>query len=338
MYKSSLFIKFSAVALSLCILITGCSKDGADNTASGKDADITHTIQTTTTPPASLSPTVSPSTAPAADWEYKIVQKGYYNACASFDEDGNLISSSPVNVGENVYYNDFDEYYDNFICYSNVYNGAILSLSDEVHHSGDNSVKVTGRGSDYSGLTGFALNFDQTNGIDFSSTPKLNLNLDYWCYFTDDFGNGLSAPMKFAVWSNCFTGEGISADEAANDMNLIAADLKEKLDAAEDDPTIDKDRVQGEYDYALLVIDSIRKEFETAAAQGLKCVGIYSLDFETWGNYSIDISIDTSLTTDASLTPYVAISTLGELNAANVSFYNPFYIDDLVIKVNAIEE
>ncbi len=335
MYKSNLFTKFSAVALSLCILATGCGKENGDNTASGGTADVTQAVQETT-PTATPSPTPLP--APVPEWEYKITQKGYYNACASFDEDGNLISSAPVTAGENVYYNDFDEYYDNFICYTNVYNGAALALSDEIHHSGDNSVKVTGRGSDHSGLTGFALNFDRSNGLDFSATPKLNLNVDYWCYFTDDFGNGLSAPMKFAVWSNCFTGEGISADEAANDMNVIAADLKEKLDAAEEDPTINKDSVQGEYDYAILVIDSIRKEFEAAAAQGLKCIGIYSLDFETWGNYNIDISVDTSIATNAALTPYIAISTLGELNAANVSFYNPFYIDDLVVKVNSIEE
>jgi hypothetical protein len=75
-------------------------------------------------------------------------------------------------------------------------------------------------------------------------------------------------------------------------------------------------------------------------------VGLFTVDTYTWSRCKADITLcinsqienDNGDLVENTATPALIITTIGESNAKNVSFYNPFYLDDMVLTINSIEE
>ena len=181
------FVKILFVATGL-LLFGGCGKKAGEKATAGEAERMQQASEDTASKPESSSssaditvtdvptkaltatPTAVPSATPVPGyeegWVYKIVQSGYYNACAKWDADGNLLEEPEYTAGKQIYYNDCDEYYDNFVAGDNVFGQAIISLDDGTAHSSDNSLKITGRIQESSGFSGFGFKIGKNNILD----------------------------------------------------------------------------------------------------------------------------------------------------------------------------
>lgn len=298
-----------AVFAGLCVMLTGCGKN-TDNATPDTSATNTPVPANTSTPAPTATPAPSPTPEPSGEWVYSIVQDGYYNAAAKWDEDENLISYPETVSGQYIYYNDCDEYYNNFVHPTNVFNGAKFSLDDDIRHSGDNSIKITGRESSTEGFSGFALKFSEENALPLSEFNGSECTLGFWVYFQDDFNNGISDEFTFCVWS--------SLDNA---LDPAASNATEELgeDASEEEKDLNK---------------MIKTENDYAAEAGFSKIATVTVPKETWTYVEVPFRIALSEADEAE-PPMLAVATLGENNSANITYYNPFYIDDITVTYNS---
>ncbi|MDD6102363.1 MAG: hypothetical protein PUB67_04555 [Clostridiales bacterium] len=295
-----------------CILILcACGRKADNPDDSGK---ATPDNATTATPFATATPTSTPIPTPTPipnvpEWEYKIIQGGYYNACAKWDEKGALKENAEFKNDSQVYFNDCDEYYDNFIDKGNVFGEALLTLDDLVHHSGDNSAKITNRLSSGRGFSGFALKLNKANALD--GLYKLNFDgtLDLWIYYQDDFNNQIDEVLTFCAFIN-----------HTDEKKILSKDdiLSEITDSK--------------------IKTSVNNTLLAAEKSKFKPVFTFKVQKNTWTRVHIPVSITGRSDIKDKTDTMIAISTLGEIPSANVSFYNPFYVDDISLLINKIHE
>lgn len=309
-----------AVLAGICVMTAGCGKE-KDNATPDTAAANTPVPTNTATPAPTATPTPEPASEPSDEWVYRIVQDGYYNAAAEWDEDENPVSYPEAVIGEYIYYNDCDEYYNNFVHPSNVFNGAKFSLDDDIRHSGDNSIKITGRESETNGFSGFALRFSEENALPAENYSSANCTLGFWVYYQDDFNNGISDEFTFCVWSN--------TDRTLDPVSSNATEEPAE-DATEDEKNLYK---------------MVKAENDDAAETGFSKLATVTVPKETWTYVEVPFSIlpaqdsqEEDGGTDGSSEPMLVIATLGENNSANITYYNPFYLDDITVTYNGTAE
>lgn len=310
----------AAVAVSvLCALLSGCGKSGKNATPSEA---VSPTPAGTSTPTPTNTPLPTPTATPTPeqtdDWSYHIEQNGYYNAAAKWDENGNLVSLPELTPKGYIYYNDCDEYYNNFVHESNVFNGAKTTLDFDIQHSGDNSVKITGRESDTEGFSGFALKFSEENALPIKDFNSINCTVGFWVYYEDEYKTGLPDELDFAVWSNL--DDSLSPEEA----NIIE-------EPAEDASDEEKDA------YKLR-----KKENEKAAGDGYTFISDVKVQKETWTYVEIPFRVSKGAESLENLTgenaPSLAITSFGESNSSTITYYNPFFLDDITVTFDSAIE
>lgn len=304
----------TALILSMACLLVACGgkkpsgSDDPNPTVSSSAPTNTPTASAPTateTPSPSPLPTATPTPDPSV-WEYKIVQSGYYNACATWDQKGKLKKNAKFEEGKEVYYNDCDEYYDNFVDKGNVFGEAEFNVDDLVHHSGDNSLKITNRLSKSSGFAGFGLKLSKANGLDGLYKLNFDATLDVWVYYQNDFNNDIADKLTFCVYTN----------SPKDGTGLKLEDLTAKID----DATVKR---------------SIQNTIIKATASKYTPIYTFKVKKNTWTRVQIPVSIK-GRSELGNVDTTIAISTLGEKASANVSYYNPFYIDDIVLKIDKI--
>jgi hypothetical protein len=314
----------------LGILCAGCS---SSEDATVPTAAPSSTATPSPEPTATPTPTISPTPTPV--WSYQIVQNGYYNASASWDDEGNFIDYPAVSAGAEIYYNDFDEYYNNFVYENDIINDAELFLSDEIQHSGDNSIKVSNREASTKGFSGFALTLDDNNAISLEKDVTMDVTFDFWAYYQDDFGNGVGDTVTFALWSNC-------AERNYNIKDLCNA-FGFEYDDYKDTTASDFDNDDDKANSTLFGI--INSEYSNAGNKGYVLVGLFTVDTYTWSRCEAKVTLcinsqienSSGELIDNTATPSFVITTIGDSNSKNVSFYNPFYLDDIVLTIDSIE-
>lgn len=309
MFKNK-FIICVLVCTGLCFVLTGCGKD--TNKATPGTA-----VSLTPTPTVTEAPTPTPTNTPAATptptptpvgWYYQIVQNGYYNAAATWDENENLVAYPEPVADEYIYYNDCDEYYNNFIRTTNVFNNAMITLDDSRNHSGDNSIKITGRDSQTKGFSGFALILNEDNAIPYANYNQTTNTLGFWVYYQDDFNNGVPETLTFAVYSN------LDKSLSPSECNTV----KEP-----EEPT----------DEETEIYENTKSQNKYATDRGFSLLTTAEVAFKTWTYIEVPFNIDLD-SVDEDYAPMLAITTLGESNSDNITFYNPYYIDDITITHN----
>lgn len=304
MIKRKLVTCVVAIA-GMCVILTGCSNN-KDKATPDTAVTATPVPTNTPTPEPTATPSPSPTPTPEDEWVYQIVQNGYYNAAAQWDENEALVAYPEAVEGEYIYYNDCDEYYNNFISNTNVFNDAKFTLDDEERHSGDNSVKVTGRETGTKGFSGFALRFTEANAIPYSNYNNTKCTLGFWVYYQDDFNNSIPDELTFCVWSNLDSSLDPVASNATDEPGEEATDEEEAL-------------------YKIL-----KAENDYAAEQGFSKITTVTVPIETWTYVEVPFTISFS-EENTEYEPMLAIATLGESNSDNVTYYNPFYIDDITV-------
>lgn len=299
-----------ATLTGLCFALTGCGKNKEKATP---DIAATNTpVPTnTSTPTPTNSPTPTPTPTPENEWVYKIVQNGYYNAAAVWDEDENLIEYPTPVIGEYIYYNDCDEYYNNFVHETNTFNDATITLDDEDQHSGDNSVKISSRESGTKGFSGFALKFSKENAIPVTNHNNSTCTLGFWIYYQSDFGTNVANELTFCVWSNL--------DDSLDPVATNATDTP-----AEDADEAAKD-----------LYELVKKENDYAAKCSMSKIATVTVPKETWTYVEVPFNISLK-DANAVEDPMLAIATLGESSSINVTYYNPFYIDDITVTLDSV--
>ena len=171
---------------------------------------------------AKKDPTPTPNTDYADNWTYKIVLDGFYNASATWSEDGKLVSGPSYEVGSQVYYSDCDEYYNNFVNYNNVFNEATMFIDDIYAHSSDNSEKITNRLQWTKGFSGFRMALNANNALDFAQLNGKTITFGMFVYYTDEFGLGVPEEMTFAYWSNLNPSVDSVNEVKSTDENALA--------------------------------------------------------------------------------------------------------------------
>lgn len=329
--------KSIALALALSMSLSafcscGGSKDKADESADNKatsdvassdvaSADVATSENSGKPIPDGTTPSPTPTPSYEETWKYQIVQKGYYNAAATWDEEGNLLAGPTYEPGSQVYYNDCDEYYDNFVSDVNIFGDADLTLDDAYAHSCDNSVKITGRTQENRGLSGFALRFCEENVLDLSKLKGKQVTLGLWVYYADDILNSVDPEMTFAVWSNL--------DPDNERKNEILTEEPEYIEITDNMSDEEKSEAESTNYHLRSWYDRRNREEELAHDRAFTKLTEVTVPYKTW-KY---IEVTTTVNTDD---PYamLAVSTLGETNSENVSFYNPFYVDDIILTIN----
>ncbi|MGN0165410.1 MAG: hypothetical protein ACI39R_04445 [Lachnospiraceae bacterium] len=311
MFKKKLITGFLTLS-GFCMLCTGCGQKNQAATG-GNAISSTPSPAATDTPAPTPTNTPTPSPTPVPDnvWEYKIVQNGYYNAAATWDENGVMTAYPEAVEGEYIYYNDCDEYYNNFVSETNVFNDAMISLDFDIAHSCDNSVKITGRESTTNGFAGFALRFNEENAIPLTNVNNASYTLGFWVYFQDDFNNGIEDEFTFCIWTN-------------TDENLSPEKTCQTTEPGEDASDEEKDlykRIKAEYDYS--------------AKQGFSALMKVTVQKETWTYVEVPFNICLSEKSEVT-EPMIVIATLGESNSYNITYYNPFYLDDITLTYDGI--
>ena len=321
------------------LMLCGCGQTAGEKATVG-DAERAAAISVTEAPTETPEPTPLPTATPAPTdtptptpsgpteiptyeeaWKYSIVRSGYYNACAKWDADGNLLEGPDYTPGNQIYYNDCDEYYDNFVAKENVFGKAMISLDDEVAHSGDNSLKITGRVAESGGFSGFGFRLSDVNVLDINELQGKEVTLGFWIYYSDDFDTGVAESFDFAVWSNLNPGE-----DKPNEQKLPDPEYLEKTAEMTDEEKKEVDELNKKIRYRY---DKAKYEMLTANRNGFYKIAEMSVPSNTWKYFEVTTKINTK-----SKEPMFAVATLGELNSANLTFYNPFYIDDIILTVN----
>ncbi|MBR6275218.1 MAG: hypothetical protein IKR27_09455 [Lachnospiraceae bacterium] len=303
------------------------TKESADkaesSSASASSADEKESAEPTATP-TEAAPTEIPTYEQS--WTYQIVPSGYYNACAKWDDDGNLVEGPEYAAGKQIYYNDCDEYYDNFVATDNVFGKAIISLDDSTAHSCDNSIKITGRVQESGGFSGFGFKLAENNILDIEQLQDKEVTLGFWVYYDDDFSTGVADTMTFAIWSNL----NVPYDKE-NEQKTVEPAYVEKTDEMTDDEKKEID----------INNQLTKKRYEKACYEELVANknGFYKLkemmvERKTWRYFEVTTKIDVSTMNRNTTVPMFAFATLGETNATNLTFYNPFYIDDIILTLN----
>lgn len=321
--------KFLLTALTgtlLCAsLMVGCGNNKKESTATNKDATATASsaiaVVTTPTNTPSPAPTDVPVELPYEEtWTYKIVQNGYYNAACTWDENGVLKKGASYEPGSLIYYNDCDEYYNNFVADSNVYGGATLSLDDENAHSSDNSIKITSRKENTKGLSGFALRTGGDNALNINKMQGKTVTIGMWVYYTDSFAMGVPSELTFAVWSNF--------NQEADKENEKKTEEPKYEETTSEMTAEEKEAVTQANETAKETYNRFHEQEEKANKEGLYKVATKTVAYETWTYIEVTTKIDSLVER-----PFIVLATLGEKNNDNVTFYNPFYVDDIYIKV-----
>ncbi len=305
---------------------------GSESAATKESADEKNTPVPTkaedVTPEATPTEAV-PTEEPTYEnsWTYQIVPSGYYNACAKWDENGNLLEGPEYKAGAQVYYNDCDEYYDNFVSKDNVFSKAILSLDDTVAHSSDNSVKITGRVQESGGFSGFAFKLNDANVLDINQLQGKEVTLGFWVYYDDDFSTGVSDTLTFAVWSN------LNAEEdKANEKKTAEPVYLEKTEemTKEEAQAVDLENQKTKKMYEKTCYEEL-----VANKAGFYKLKEMTVEKKTWRYFEVTTKIDIGKMNTKLVTPMFAFATLGEPNFTNLTFYNPFYIDDIILTLNS---
>ena len=336
--KHKLKYRFASAALLLSALVlSGCqSKSHEESLTPGEDSNPVTSAPTagaqkneggqknegSNKPALTTFPTLSPT--PVLDfeegWKYQIVQKGYYNAAAEWSDEGELLSEPSYEPGTLVYYNDCDEYYDNFVASCNVYADAELLLDDEHAHSSDNSMKIGSRHQKTFGLSGFALKFNSDNVLDISKLQGKKITVGFWVYYTDSFQTGVPDELTFGVWSNLNP-----AEDAENQLRTPDAVLTETTDEMTKE---EKAAINQENDRLKAYVYNCHLEEDNATKKGLYEKVNVQIPLDTWRYVELTTTVNTESTD-----PMIMVATLGEINAKNVTYYNPFFIDDIYVKV-----
>lgn len=293
--------------------------------ADSSSSDVTDPDSTPTPTPDPDEPTGDPE----KDWRYHIVQSGYYNAMAKWDENGNLLEEPAYTEGELIYYNDCDEYYDNFVARSNVFERAQMTLDDYYAHSSDNSMKISGRVQESFCFSGFAFKLSSDNVLDLQKLQGCEVTLGFWIYYTDDFESSVEKELTFGIWSNLnpeYDRENELKTPEPEYIELTpemyAEKTPEEIDAINEENRMAKNKH-----------DRIAYEEQSANYKGFFKLKEYTIPFETWKYVEVTTKINTY-----SADPMFAVATVGEGNSDNVTYYNPFYIDDITLRLDKLPE
>jgi hypothetical protein len=164
----------------------------------------------------------------------------------------------------------------------------------------------------------------------------MTATLDFWAYYQDDFGNGVDDTITFALWSNC-------ADRVYNVKglcNYYGFEYDDYKGTTADDFENEDEKANA------TLFNIINAEYGYAGKKGYVLIGLFTVDTYTWSRCEANITfcIDSQIEDengeliDNTATPEFVITTIGDTNSKNVSFYNPFYLDDVVLTINSIEE
>lgn len=338
MTKKALAVVLAAALLCSCGNNAGSESTDAVETATEDKATPEVASAGNAQAQASITPTITPEPVSSYEetWAYKIVQNGYYNAAATWDEDGNITAQPVYEPGNEIYFNDADEYYNNFVSGANCFGGAELVLDDEEAHSGDNSVKVTSRIQESNGFTGFGLLIDGHNHLDLTQLQGRKVKLGLWVYYKDDFNMGaVDDTLTFAIYSSlnptadAASETGIPAPEYIPYKEITDEDRanlsEEEIWAIEEE----NDSIESANWWTENYYDRKVAELERAHELGFYKIAESNVEINTWRYIEVETVINMPEGTDQ--LPMLAVTTLGEINDPYITFYNPFYVDDITL-------
>ena len=149
-------------------------------------------------PTATPSPTATPiPVTPTPD--VKTLESGWYNSMAEWDADGTLLKTPHVAVDTMIYANNFERDMGNRLGPFNICNASDVFMTDSIAHSGYYSVKASRRRQEHHGVSGFMLQLNEYNGLNYADLVGHVLCIRCYIYYSNE-GFGVADSINFTAF------------------------------------------------------------------------------------------------------------------------------------------
>ncbi len=162
-------------------------------------------------PTAFSTPTPVPTTAPAITEiplptppDVSGYTNGGYNACAKWDENGELTETAPAEVGSMIYCNNFEREEGNRLADGNDCNEVEIICTDKKAAGGLYSYRISKRKQAFHGLSGLGFRLDERNGIRYKDLIGKTIRIHVSIFYEDE-GFGSADTLEFALYDGYHT-------------------------------------------------------------------------------------------------------------------------------------